>query len=131
MCLFLGSGEFLLLACGPLFPLAYNFSMGTGSVVTLVTLPGAHLVLQAFGKTCAPRSLRFSPQSRPFGGGFFCDHTSILLNPGLTTEATISTSKRTPPLAIGVTKSLPEVTWFRLPKSLHSRAKKEASFGIS
>ena len=71
MCLFLGSGGFLLLACGPLFPLAYNFSMGTGSVVTLVTLPGAHLVLQAFGKTCRPTVAAVLATSRPFGGGFF------------------------------------------------------------
>ena len=35
------------------FPLAYKFSEGAGSVVTLVTLPGAHLIYQAFGKSVA------------------------------------------------------------------------------
>lgn len=37
----------------PLFPLAYKFTEGAGSVEALASLPGAHLEIQAFGETSA------------------------------------------------------------------------------
>ena len=46
-------GGLLLFSRAAIFPLAYKFSEGAGSVVTLVTLPGAHLNDQAFGKSDA------------------------------------------------------------------------------
>ncbi len=46
-------GGFLLFSRVAFFPLAYNFSEGAGSVEALVSLSGAHLVLQAFGKSRA------------------------------------------------------------------------------
>ena len=39
--------------------------------MALAMLPGAHLVLQAFGKTCRPTVAAVLATSRPFGGGFF------------------------------------------------------------
>ena len=47
------AGGLLLFSRTAIFPLAYKFSEGAGSVVTLVTLPGAHLIDQAFGKSDA------------------------------------------------------------------------------
>lgn len=54
-------GGLLLFPCAAIFPLAYKFSEGAGSDVTLVTLPGAHLINQAFGNSASPRLLRFPP----------------------------------------------------------------------
>ena len=46
-------GGLLLFPRTAKFPLAYKFSEGAGSVVALVTLPGTHLIYQAFGKSVA------------------------------------------------------------------------------
>ncbi|AUH34753.1 hypothetical protein CUV01_16405 [Paracoccus tegillarcae] len=44
------AGGLLLCLRVDIFPLADNFSEGAGSVVALASLPGAHLINQAFGK---------------------------------------------------------------------------------
>lgn len=59
-------GGLLLFPCAAIFPLAYKFSEGAGSDVTLVTLPGAHLIYQAFGKSDADTVAAVPATPHPF-----------------------------------------------------------------